>query len=248
MKIGLMSAILLFTIIFQQCNTTACDLSVLSGFKVSVKTKYIGSLALPSSGLVDGIWRENVATPTTGTQLQFFGEFVTGIKRIAEARTPAIWSLEVNYTDPACLARRDYKLATVFPSTTVEFACQALNPFIVFSEKRIYTTQPPSHLVINGKDFSSFNGMPKVSIYNDTGMLMKTVTSLKLSSTTNSNSDLVMQVPSLINFWDGDYTFVVQNVGQNGTLTIVGVGVLYISGNGPKPEPPDPCMSRRQNC
>jgi hypothetical protein len=248
MKIGLMSTILLFTIIFEQCNTTACDLSVLSGFKVSVKTKYIGSFALPSTGFVDGVWRENIATPVTGTRTEFFGKLIVGTSRIEDAKTPSLWSLEVNYTDPACLARRDYKIASVYPSTTVEFACQALNPFLTFSEKRIYTTQPPSHLVLTGKDFSDENSMPKVSIYNDVGILMTTRTSTKLSASTDGNSDLVIQMPPLTNFWDGDYTFVVQNVGQTGNLTIVGVGVLYIIGNGPQPDPPDPCMRRRQNC
>jgi hypothetical protein len=248
MKIGLMSTILLFTIIFEQCNTTACNLSVLDGFKVSVKTKYLGSFSVFSTGLVDGAWRENVATPTTGTQLQFFGEIVAGTKRIAEAKTPAIWSLEVNYLDPACLARRDYKLATVFPGTTVEFACQALNPFIAFSAKRILTTQAPTHLVLTGKGFSNENAMPKVSIYDSLGRLKATVTSQKLGQSNDDNSDLVIQMPSLVNFYDDDYTFAVQNVGQTGNLTIVGVGVLTIIGNGPPPDPPDPCLNERPDC
>lgn len=248
MKIGLMSTILLLTIIFEQCNTTACDLSVLSGFKVSVKTRYIGSATVASSGFVDGVWRENVATPVTGTRTEFFGRLIFGTQRIQDAKTPAIWSLEVNYTDPVCLARRDYKLATVFPSTTVEFACQALNPFLTFSEKRILTTQAPSHLVLTGHGFSNEYGMPKVSIYNSLGRLKTTITSQKLGISNNGDSDLVAQMPSLVNFYDDDYTFVVQNVSQTGSLKIVGVGVLSITGNGPELEPPNSCLNERPDC
>jgi hypothetical protein len=248
MKIGLMSVILLFTIIFQQCNSTACNVSSVSGLSVTVKTKYIGSLSVDSSGLVDGVWRQNVTSVQSGTLTEFFGRVTFGKLRVENAKVPAVWSITVNYFDPACLARVGFKTETFFTGYDLIMSCQALNPFIAFSEKRILTTQSPSHLVLTGKGFSSEYGMPKVSIYNSLGMLKATVTSQKLGQSNDGNSDLVIQMPSLVNFYDDDYTFAVQNVGQTGNLTIVGVGVLTIVGNGPPPDPPDPCLNERPDC
>jgi hypothetical protein len=248
MKLSIMSVMLMFTIIFDQCSSSSCNVSYESGLSVTVKTRYIGSLSVDSSGFVDGVWRQSLSSVQSGTITEFFGRAALGRLHITDAKVPATWTIGVNYLDPACLARVGYQTADFFTGYNLIMSCQALNPFLTFSEKRIFTTQPPSYLILTGKNFSDENSMPKVSIYNDIGILMTSLTAKKLTSSTDGNSDLVIQMPPLTNFWDGDYTFVVQNVGQNGSLTIVGVGVLYIIGNGPQPEPPDPCMNHHQNC
>lgn len=226
--------------LFISCSPTP-NPSPNAGFSV---TTYAGtpSSRIPTAGTVNGQFLYAIGN-TTGN-LEYFNHIHNGIGiyPIAQAKSPARWSLSLG---PDLLGG---SLCLTYSTVERDVATGSIQPLycapryfsFTASPNSIDALNPPATITFDGKGIDNLYGEPTLAFYDESGNVVASTQATQSLWSGNEIEGFVVSTPNISGVYDGIYTVVVHNVLSDQSWDVIGAATITIYGNPLPPIEPPP--------
>jgi phosphohistidine swiveling domain-containing protein len=155
------------------------------------------------------------------------------------ARAPASWRIVTNLPSlfRCAPAQTDFDVTR---GTTSDYKCVSTSFVVVFSVSpgTVDAQSAPGTITISGSGISTTNGMPVVTAYDEVGNVVGQETATSVAS---DGSSLTINTPYGLTVSNTTYTLSVENIMDDGTQSLAGVGTITVYDVPLDPPPGDPC-------